>query len=559
MSRHRFARALALLSAGLLSAGVLVAGVLIGPASPAQAVSLGAVTLSEQTGDVNTTPMFATARTATPCPTGFGETTNLRLGRPGGPYANLARALSAGGWDQNPLEFAADRSLTRAVAGIEPATTVGDGEWWVIVDCYSLTAGRSADQFQTSIFVCGDTWKVGTSCNTATATRTTVAVDPSPVPAGTPVTLTATVCVPGDQDGCTPLPATGTGNVVFSRTEPATAEPPVELGTVALTEGRAVLTAITLPPPEGDITSRTYRITARFVPDAPGHLGSAATSDVAVFVGEAPAPETETTLTVTPASPLPTNADLVLTATVRQRTGPDEPVGRVRFEQRLTGTTVWVVLGTADLADGRYSHTVAPRLADGNYSLQAVFVPADEADFVTSTDTLNGYLVGTPPTGPVATATTLAVSPAGPQREGVELTLTATVDPSAASGTVKFLDGTTELGSATVSGGQASFKTASLTAGTHPLKAIFTPAAANAYGGSQSAVNSYVITAGDPADDDGGDDDGGGGGGDSLPRTGVPLIMVGSVGLLLVVVGGGTMLVTRRRTAPQPVAWPDAR
>ncbi|WP_127573630.1 S8 family serine peptidase [Georgenia faecalis] len=89
----------------------------------------------------------------------------------------------------------------------------------------------------------------------------------------------------------------------------------------------------------------------------------------------------------------------------------------------------------------------------------------------------------------VATTTTLAVS--GDRTAGEELTLTATVAPPEATGTVTFFDGATELGSAPVTGGTASI-TATLSAGSHTLTARFTPATA-AFGPSTSAPVTVVV------------------------------------------------------------------
>ena len=91
-----------------------------------------------------------------------------------------------------------------------------------------------------------------------------------------------------------------------------------------------------------------------------------------------------------------------------------------------------------------------------------------------------------------ATTTTLGVSPAA-ATPGQTETLTATVSPSAAAGTVQFSDGSTALGSpVTVSGGTAS-TTVTLAAGAHSLSAAFTPADAAAFRPSGSATTRYVV------------------------------------------------------------------
>jgi subtilisin family serine protease len=77
-------------------------------------------------------------------------------------------------------------------------------------------------------------------------------------------------------------------------------------------------------------------------------------------------------------------------------------------------------------------------------------------------------------TVPVATPTTTTLAVTGGKKAGQELTLTATVDPAAATGTVTFLDGTTPVGSKAVTSGSATVKV-KLGAGSHSLTASFAP------------------------------------------------------------------------------------
>ncbi|MEU5721308.1 Ig-like domain repeat protein [Micromonospora sp. NPDC047738] len=240
MNKRLLARAGALLGAAVLSAGLVVA---VG--APAQAASLGDVTLSQTSGTVTDTPIFASATTAK-CPTGYGENANLRIGRPGGPYSNLAVALGGGGYDQNPITINPNRSFSTAIGGAPAA-----GEWWVVVECYSLTEGRHVDEFRTSIQVTGNTWRVPV----AEDTTTSLAVSPaSPVSQGTEVTLTATVS-----------PATATGTVDFRRGASS-------LGTATVSGGKAVLSTTALPV-------GTFSLSAAFTPaDATAYKPSASSA-----------------------------------------------------------------------------------------------------------------------------------------------------------------------------------------------------------------------------------------------------------------------------------------
>ncbi|WP_456826751.1 S8 family serine peptidase [Cellulomonas sp. P5_E12] len=90
-------------------------------------------------------------------------------------------------------------------------------------------------------------------------------------------------------------------------------------------------------------------------------------------------------------------------------------------------------------------------------------------------------------TVPVATPTTTTLAVSGPTTAGKELTLQATVAPSAATGTVTFLDGTTAIGSSPVSGGTASVKV-KLGGGSHSLTASFAPDTAQFAASTSAAV-----------------------------------------------------------------------
>jgi hypothetical protein len=74
---------------------------------------------------------------------------------------------------------------------------------------------------------------------------------------------------------------------------------------------------------------------------------------------------------------------------------------------------------------------------------------------------------------------------------GYRPTLTAKVTPSLATGTVTFMDGTRKLGTATVSGGKATFKAPVLTRGTHSLKAVY--GGSTVYLSSTSGALSVVV------------------------------------------------------------------
>ena len=78
-----------------------------------------------------------------------------------------------------------------------------------------------------------------------------------------------------------------------------------------------------------------------------------------------------------------------------------------------------------------------------------------------------------------------------PAPYGSNVTFTATVSTSAATGTVSFLDGTNTLGMVTLSGGVATFTTNGLTAGSHSITAAYSGDAS--YGASPSSALNQTV------------------------------------------------------------------
>lgn len=142
-------------SLAFLSALAATALSLAAPASAA-AAPLGSVRLSQNSGTVDADPIFATATASKPCPAGYGRNAQVRIGPPGGPYSNVAKPLTAGGYDKKAVSVKPNRSFARALAGAPTS-----GEWWVVVECYSETVGMHPERFITPITVTGRTWKVG--------------------------------------------------------------------------------------------------------------------------------------------------------------------------------------------------------------------------------------------------------------------------------------------------------------------------------------------------------------------------------------------------------------
>jgi hypothetical protein len=196
------------------------------------------------------------------------------------------------------------------------------------------------------------------------------------------------------------------------------------------------------------------------------------------------ATSTTTALTINPPGPAGAGTTETLTATL----APVAAAGTVQFSDGSNplGVPVTVSGGTA---------TMTTVLAPGTHSLTAAFTPTNTNAFGASTTTQpTMYTVNTTPA--VTTATTLAVTPPSPAGTGATETLTATVNPTDAVGTVQFLDGAGALGSAVpVAGGTAAMTTV-LVPGDHSLTATFTPTSAAAFTSSTSAVVPYTVQTG---------------------------------------------------------------
>ncbi|MCA1704443.1 MAG: Ig-like domain-containing protein, partial [Actinobacteria bacterium] len=182
---------------------------------------------------------------------------------------------------------------------------------------------------------------------------------------------------------------------------------------------------------------------------------------------------------------------VTLTATIT----PATAIGTVQFKDGTANLGNPVAVG-----NGTASGTTS-MLAVGSHQLTAVFTPSTPAAFSPSTSPPVTFVI-TGPTGAspgaVATSTALTTYPGSPVSRGTEVTLTATITPTTAPGSVQFKDGTTNLGNPViVSNGAASVTTSTLAAGGHQLTAVFAPADPAVFGPSTSPVLAFEVT--DPA------------------------------------------------------------
>ena len=256
-------------------------------------------------------------------------------------------------------------------------------------------------------------------------------------------------------------PSAATGSVQFENGSTAIGAP------VAVSGGAASTTTSTLPA--GSLT-----LNAVFTGTG-NYAGSTGSTPFTVT----PLTSTVTGLTAAPASPQFAGTAVHLTATVT----PSAATGTVQFEHGSTaiGAPVAVSGGTASITTST--------LPTGSLTLNAVFVAAAGGGYSGSSGSTP--FVVTPLT---PTTSSLAATPASPQQLGTAVQLTTTVTPSAATGTVQFENGSTDIGApVAVSGGTASITTSTLPAGSLTLTAVFTPTAGSGYAGSSGSV-AFSIT-----------------------------------------------------------------
>ena len=284
----------------------------------------------------------------------------------------------------------------------------------------------------TAIYQGDSTFSTSTSIIPATvtvsqaSTTTTLTTSPTSTAVNTPVTLTVTVAPSGSGTG-TP---TGTVNFLDGTTTIATA---------TLSGGTATFTAPSLP-------LGTNSITAKYVGGTNFTASTSTASAVTVTQGG-----TTTTVTAAPTASV-FGQSVTLTATVAVATGTGTPSGNVTF---VSGTTT---LGTGTLSGTTATFTTTA-LPVGTDSVTAIY--QGDTNFATSTSPAATVTVAQASTTTTLTASTSSAALGG------SVVLTATVAPvspgaGTPTGTVTFLDGTTTLGTGTLSGGVATFTTTAL-------------------------------------------------------------------------------------------------
>src|ERR1035438_956863 len=155
-----------------------------------------------------------------------------------------------------------------------------------------------------------------------------------------------------------------------------------------------------------------------------------------------------------PVNPSPYGSSVTFTATVT----PIAVTGTVTFKDGST------TLGTGTISSGAATY-ITSKLTVASHSITASYGGNSLYD-----SSLSPTLTQT--VSPASTTVTLT-SFANPSSYGSSVTFTATVTPSTATGTVTFLDGSTTLGTGTISNGKATYSISALAVGTHSLTAFY--------------------------------------------------------------------------------------
>lgn len=171
---------------------------------------------------------------------------------------------------------------------------------------------------------------------------------------------------------------------------------------------------------------------------------------------------------------------VTFTATVNPQS-PSMPTGTITFSDGSTQ------LGQAAVSSGSASLTTSA-MALGSHSITASY--SGDSNFGGSVSTALNQVVAM-----ASTTTTLSGSP-NPAAVGQNVTFTATVNSTTSgtpTGTVSFFDGSTQIGSSSLSSGVAAFSTSSLAAASHIVTAVYS--GDSNFNGSTSSGFSETVNA----------------------------------------------------------------
>ena len=319
-------------------------------------------------------------------------------------------------------------TATGNVAFKDGSTTLGTGTLSSGTATYTTSAMSTGSHSLTAVYA-GDVNHYGCTSSTLTQTvnkiTTTVNLASSSNPStyGGSVIFTATM-----------TPGSATGTVTFK-------DGGTTIGTGTIGSGTATYSISSL-------TAGSHSITAVYSGDANCNTSTSSTLTQTV--------NKTATSVVLASSSNPSNygGSVTFTATMT----PVGATGTVTFKDG--GTT----LGTGTLGSGTATYSTSS-LSVSSHSITAVY--GGDTNYNTSTSSTLTQTVNK-----AATSVVLA-SNSNPSTYGGSVTFTATMTPSAATGTVTFKDGGTTLGTGTLSSGTTTYSTSALKPGRHSITAVY--------------------------------------------------------------------------------------
>jgi hypothetical protein len=300
-------------------------------------------------------------------------------------------------------------------------------------------------------------WSSVTITKPADAT-TSIGLTVSPqrvVRRGTPLTLSVAT-----------FPSTSSGSVTFFDGDLALGDP------VAVVGGQVDIDVRTLSP-------GTHQLTAAFAPDGSGRPSTSGDVTMSVVATTTSRAATRTTLVMPPGATVRFGIPVLATAFV-STTSP----GRIDL------LDAGVVVGGGFVRDGRWTDTLT--LPVGSHALVARFVSFDPSTVAGSTSSTVPLKVERAPAA--VTSTSLVAGQGGSAQPGQSMTLTATVLPREARGSVTILDRGRPVALVTVAGGLASWATVAAS-GSHNFTARFTPSDPRYWTSAKSVAASVIVPA----------------------------------------------------------------
>jgi hypothetical protein len=310
----------------------------------------------------------------------------------------------------------------------------------------------------------GDSFNAGGTSNTLPQqvnpdpTQTTVATSDSAAVFGEPLTFTATVM---DTTGLASIAPTGSVTFVIDGVAQTTS--------VTLHSGQASFTIATL-----SVSGSPHTVAARYS----GTTNGFAASHGSLAGGQTISQDGTNVGLTSSANPSGFGQSVTFTATVSPASpGTIAPTGSVIFI--IDGDSAHGI--TVPLSGGKARYTTST-LSQAMHTVDVIY--GGNANFIGNSATTLDQSV-------IAATTTTVKSSLNPASPGQNVTFTAMINRTGATGTVNFYDGSTFIGQGTVSSGVATFTTNGLTTGNHTISARYVGDSNFAASGGSVVENVY--------------------------------------------------------------------